>query len=241
MAAVILETLGLTRTFGGIRANIGIDFRLMQGQVVAVIGPNGAGKSTFVGMVCGRIPVTSGRILFKGQDITDLPAHRRMGLGMAYSFQISSLFGGLSVAENVALALRARQRQPEATIQTRARAVLAQVGLDDQADRVAGALSHGHQRVLEIAMGMAQEPELFILDEPTQGLTGSEVRRFIGLIESLSRETTILLIEHNMDVVMQTAQQITVLDAGAVLASGTPAEIQANPAVQSAYLGGVDA
>lgn len=238
MAAVtILSTIGLTKAYGGVVANRNIDFALPAGQIMALIGPNGAGKSTFVGMVCGRIPATAGKVFFDGQDISTLPAHRRIGLGMAYTFQITSIFAGLSIHENVALAVRRRLGGAQAQVDRKVGHVLERVGLSDRADQRAGDLSYGHQRILEIAMGLAQEPRLFILDEPTQGLAETEIEDFILLVKSLAGEATILLIEHNMDVVMKTADAITVFNAGMILAEGTPAEIRDNEAVQAAYLG----
>ncbi len=238
MASVtILETQGLSKSFGGLQANTDIDFKLQEGLITALIGPNGAGKTTFVGMLCGRIPATSGRVFFNGQDISALPAHQRIRLGIAYTFQITSIFPGLSVARNVELSLRRAQKLKTKEIGAAVQKVLAQVNLSDRADQVAKDLSYGHQRILEIAMGLAQDPKLFILDEPTQGLSESEVEEFIALIKSLAGETTILLIEHNMDVVMKSADHIAVLNFGELLAEGTPADIRENKSVQSAYLG----
>ena len=238
MAAVnLLETKGLSKNFGGLKANTDIDFRLEQGQIMALIGPNGAGKSTFVGMLCGRIPATSGQVRFRGEDISNLPAHERIGLGIAYTFQITSVFSSLPVHENVALAARRGGPRSEAEVARRVAAVLRRVGLEGRTDQMAGDLSYGHQRVLEIAMGLAQEPALFILDEPTQGLSESEITEFVRLIKTLAGKTTILLIEHNMDVVMRTAERITVMNSGEILACGTPAQVRENAAVQAAYLG----
>ncbi len=238
MAAVtLLTTRGLSRNFGGLKAVDNVDFALPEGEVRALIGPNGAGKSTFVGLLCGRIPASAGSVQFDGQDVTSLPAHRRIALGMAYTFQITSIFARLSLHENVALAVRRTAGGDRQTVETRVEAALDRVGLADRARQVAGDLAYGHQRLLEIAMGLGQEPRLLILDEPTQGLAESEVADFKALIRSLAGERTILLIEHNMDVVMDTADRITVLNFGAVLAEGTPAEIRADTAVQSAYLG----
>ncbi len=232
----LLETEGLSRHFEGLHAVENVDFALEPGEIRALIGPNGAGKTTFVSLLCGRIAPTAGRVRFDGRDITDLPAHRRILLGMAYTFQITSIFPGLPVLENVALA--ARRRLPDTDgAETEALAALGRVGLDDRADQEAGDLSYGHQRLLEIAMGLVQKPRLLILDEPTQGLADGEIEAFKALIRELRAETTILLIEHNMPVVMETATRVTVLDAGAVLAEGTPAEIRADRAVQAAYLG----
>lgn len=228
---ILLETHKLTKDFGGLRANDSVDFSLEQGQIHALIGPNGAGKSTFVGMVSGRIPASSGTVQFNGQDVTKVPAHKRMQAGMAYTFQITAIYARLTLAQNVALALRSPDRA--AILQA-----LDHVGLGDRADQTAGDLSYGHQRLLEIAMGVAQSPKLLILDEPTQGLAEAEIADFQTLIRSLAGETTILLIEHNMSVVMALAEAITVLDQGRVLARGTPDEIRANGAVQEAYLGG---
>jgi len=227
---ILLETKGLTRVYGGLTAVDGVDFALPKGEVHALIGPNGAGKSTFVGMISGRIPASSGEVWFDGQNVTPLPAHARIRRGMAYTFQITAVYARLSLADNLALALRSRDRGA-------ALAALDRVGLADRADQMTGDLAYGHQRLLEIAMGVAQKPRLLILDEPTQGLAESEIEGFNALIRELAGETTILLIEHNMNVVMALADRITVLEMGRILASGTPAEIHANRAVQDAYLG----
>lgn len=237
MAAVILRTKGLTKEYGGVTANSDVDFDLQTGKITALIGPNGAGKSTFVGMISGRIASTRGDVTFDGQMINHLPAHKRIALGIAYTFQITSIFAGLSLDENVALAVRRRLGNNRGAVQAKVGEVLERVGLSDRAHQLAGDQSYGHQRLLEIAMGLAQEPRLFILDEPTQGLAETEVEQFIALIKSLAGQTTILLIEHNMDVVMKAADYITVLDHGEVLANGTPDEIRANADVQAAYLG----
>lgn len=238
MAALsLLTTKALSRNFGGLWAVHNVDFDLPEGQVRALIGPNGAGKSTFVGLLCGRIPASSGTVQFDGQDVTALPAHKRIALGMAYTFQITSIFAKLSLWENVALAVRRKHHGNAAAVQAGVDAALARVGLVDRAGQVAGDLSYGHQRLLEIAMGLGQQPRLLILDEPTQGLAESEVDEFKQLIRSLAGETTVLLIEHNMDVVMDTADMITVLNFGEVLAEESPETIRANKAVQAAYLG----
>lgn len=242
MASVnILETVGLTKRYAGIKANTDVDFVLARGKVTALIGPNGAGKSTFVGMLSGRTPATSGNVFFEGRNINALPAHKRIQLGIAYTFQITSVFAGLSLRENVALAARRSIGKDRGALDAKVDEVLMRVGLQDRADQIAGDLSYGHQRVLEIAMGLAQSPKVFILDEPTQGLSDGEVQDFVALINTLAGETTVLLIEHNMNVVMQTADFITVLDRGTVLAEGTPAQVRADRRVQAAYLGTVDA
>lgn len=238
MATVnVLEAQGLTKIYGGVEANVDIDFQLIQGKITALIGPNGAGKSTFVGMLSGRTLPTRGTVSFEEQDISKLPAHKRMQLGMAYTFQITSIFPGLSVYANVELASGLKLAGDKQAHAAKTRAVLDRIGLADRSEQIAGDLSYGHQRVLEIAMGLAQDPKVFILDEPTQGLSETEVDEFVALMKSLAGETTILLIEHNMRVVTETADHVTVLDQGRLLASGTPAEIHENAAVQAAYLG----
>ncbi|MFY9237747.1 MAG: ABC transporter ATP-binding protein [Roseovarius sp.] len=229
---MILSTRGLTKSFDGLKAVTDVDFDLPQGEVRALIGPNGAGKTTLVSMICGRITPSAGSISFDGRDITTLPAHKRIGRGMAYTFQITSVFPRLDARENVALAAR-RGGKGDAAVE----AALARVGLEGRADQEAGDLSYGHQRLLEIAMGLVQEPRLLILDEPTQGLAEAEIDGFKTLIRELAGDTTILLIEHNMSVVMELAEQVTVLNFGEILAEGTPAEIHENAAVQAAYLG----
>jgi branched-chain amino acid transport system ATP-binding protein len=235
MAAVILQARGLTRHFGGLRAVDDVDFDLHEGEIHALIGPNGAGKTTFVSLLSGRIPAQAGQILLGGQDITRLPAHARVRAGIAYTFQITSVYPRLSVFDNVALAVQQTgSRDLAADVAT----ALARVNLADRGDQLAGTLSYGHQRLLELAMGLALKPRVLILDEPTQGLASGEIAGFKALVRSVVPGTTVLLIEHNMDVVMDLADRVTVLTFGKRLASGTPAEIRANPAVQDAYLGG---
>lgn len=232
--AALIETRGLTLHFGGLKAVDGVDFALQSGEIHALIGPNGAGKTTFVSLLSGRRMAQSGTILLDGEDITRLPAHARVRKGIAYTFQITSIFPRLTVFDNVALAV---QSQGARDLLDRTRAALARVGLEGLEAQEAQALSYGHQRLLELAMGLALNPRVLILDEPTQGLAASEIDSFIRLVESLVPETTVLLIEHNMAVVMDLATRITVLNFGQVLASGTPSEIRADPAVQEAYLG----
>ncbi|MDO9639158.1 MAG: ABC transporter ATP-binding protein [Pseudotabrizicola sp.] len=234
MVAVIKAT-GLTRHFGGLRAVDGVDFTLEQGEIHGLIGPNGAGKTTFVSLLSGRIPVQSGAITLNGEDITRLPAHLRVRKGVAYTFQITSVYPRLSVFDNVALAA---QSQGTADVAAEVAQALSRVGMTGLDQSLAGTLSYGHQRLLEVAMGLALRPLVLILDEPTQGLASGEIDGFKALIRSLVPQTTILLIEHNMDVVMDLADRITVLNFGQVLAVGTPNAIRANTAVQDAYLGG---
>jgi branched-chain amino acid transport system ATP-binding protein len=239
LAAVtrLLATSGLSRRFGGIRAVDDVDFSLSAGEIRAIIGPNGAGKTTFVSLVCGRIHPSAGRIVFDGRDITSLPPHRRVRLGIAYTFQITSVFSNLTAWDNVALPLQRTSGTRGAALGEAVTETLARVGLAGRERTPAGNLSYGHQRLLEVAMGLALRPRLLILDEPTQGLSDSEIGGFVDLVRDIARTATILLIEHNMDVVMQLAGRITVLEAGRILAEGSPGEIRADPAVQRAYLG----
>lgn len=228
--SALLKTRHLSRSFGGLKAVEDVDFSLAAGEVRAVIGPNGAGKTTFVSLISGRLAPSSGTVVFAGEDVTALPAFRRVQRGIAYTFQITSIYGNLTAEENVALAAH----QPGARA---SHAILDRVGLGARAGQRAGTLSYGHQRLLEVAMGLALRPKLLILDEPTQGLSDAEIEGFIALVREVAREATVLLIEHNMPVVMELAHRITVLDRGRILAEGSPAEIRANAAVQSAYLG----
>lgn len=229
----LLSARGLVRDFGGLRAVDHVDFDLPPGEIRAVIGPNGAGKTTFVSLLSGRVAPSAGRVTFDGRDVTRLPAHARVRLGIAYTFQITSVFARLSLYDNVALAAQRRGGDVDAATM----AALARVGLAGRAREIAVAQSYGHQRLLEVAMGLALVPRLLILDEPTQGLTDGEITAFVDLVRGLAGETTILLIEHNMDVVMALAERITVMDRGAVLAEGPPEAIRDDKAVQEAYLG----
>jgi branched-chain amino acid transport system ATP-binding protein len=233
----LLSTRGLTRRFAGLVAVARVDFDLAPGEIRALIGPNGAGKTTFVSMLIGRLPPSEGRIDFAGEDVTALPAHARVRRGMAYTFQITSVFARLPVAENVALAARRALGRDAKAVGAVVADRLAQVGLAGYGGQLAGDLAYGHQRLLEIAMGLAQGPRLLILDEPTQGLSDGEVAEFRTLIRSLVPKTTILLIEHNMRVVMELADRVTVMASGGILAEGTPAEMRADARVQTAYLG----
>ncbi len=238
----LMTTKGLSRHFGGLRAVDDVDFALMPGEIRAVIGPNGAGKTTFVSLLCGRIEPTAGMIVFDGSDITNLPAHKRVRLGIAYTFQITSIFANLSAYENVALPVQRTLTDGRSKGQVHAGIIeaLERVGLTDRADIPAGQLAYGHQRLLEVAMGLALKPRLLVLDEPTQGLADSEIENFTELVREIARDATVLIIEHNMPVVMELADRITVFEAGRILAEGTPEAIRANAAVQRAYLGGGD-
>ena len=235
----LLTTKGLSRNFGGLRAVDDVDFTLMPGEIRAVIGPNGAGKTTFVSLVSGRVQPSSGTIVFDGADITGLPAYARVRLGIAYTFQITSVFANLTAYDNVALPVQRTltDGRSKGAVHAGVMAALERTGLADRAHMLAGQLSYGHQRLLEVAMGLALKPRLLILDEPTQGLSDSEIDNFIALVREIAKSATVLLIEHNMPVVMQLADRITVFNAGKILAEGTPEAIRENAEVQDAYLG----
>jgi len=235
----LLTTKGLSRSYGGLKAVDKVDFALMPGEIRAIIGPNGAGKTTFVSLVCGRVEPSAGTIVFDGSDITALPAHQRVRRGIAYTFQITSVFANLTAYDNVALPVQRTlaDGRGHGAVHAAVMAALARVGLAGRENMVAGTLSYGHQRLLEVAMGLALRPRLLILDEPTQGLSDSEIDNFVALVREIARDATILLIEHNMPVVMQLADRITVMNAGRILAEGTPEQIRANADVQQAYLG----
>jgi branched-chain amino acid transport system ATP-binding protein len=235
----LLVTTDLCRSFGGLKAVDGVDFALDAGEIRAIIGPNGAGKTTFVSLVCGRIEPTSGTIRFDGEDITGLPPHRRVRRGIAYTFQITSVFANLTAYDNVALSVQRTlaDGRGRGAVHDGVMEALARTGLAGRQDVVAGHLSYGHQRLLEVAMGLALKPRLLILDEPTQGLSDGEIESFVALVREIAGTATVLLIEHNMEVVMQLAHRITVMEAGRILAEGSPQEIRASDAVQRAYLG----
>ena len=235
----LLTTKGLSRHFGGLRAVDGVDFALMPGEIRAIIGPNGAGKTTFVSLLSGRIRPSSGMVVFDGADITTMPAYKRVRLGVAYTFQITSVFANLTAFDNVALPVQRTltDGRTKGQVRTGVMAALERTGLADRAGTPAGQLSYGHQRLLEVAMGLALKPRLLILDEPTQGLADSEIDNFITLVREIAKDATVLLIEHNMPVVMQLADRITVFNSGKILAEGTPEQIRANTEVQDAYLG----
>jgi branched-chain amino acid transport system ATP-binding protein len=235
----LLTTRNLAKNYGGLHAVDGVDFAIVPGEIRAVIGPNGAGKTTFVSLICGRVPPSSGQIVFDGNDITDLPAHDRVRRGIAYTFQITSVFSNLTAYDNVALPVQRTltDGRSKGRLHAGVMSALERTGLAARADTIAGALSYGHQRLLEVAMGLALKPRLLILDEPTQGLSDGEIAGFMDLVREIARDATVLLIEHNMQVVMGLADRITVMNAGKILAEGTPEQIRANAEVQRAYLG----
>jgi len=245
---MVLEVRNVTKRFGSLVAVRDVSLHVKKGELRAVIGPNGAGKTTFFNTISGFFRPTAGHIIFDGRDITEVPAHKRVALGMARTFQITEIFPELTVFENVQIGAEAAAGYYGRTwiggseskdIRTRVEHTLGLVGLQDKMNRLVGELSHGDQRAAEIAMALAVRPHLLLLDEPTAGMGDQETYEITHLIRRLhqNHNFTIVLIEHDMRVVFNLADRITVLDQGAVLAEGTPAEIAANNAVQAAYLG----
>ena len=231
---ILLYTENISKNFQGIKAVNNVNFKINKNEIRALIGPNGAGKTTFVSLLCGRIKASKGKVVFGGKDISNFPVYKRISNGIGYTFQITSIFFNLTVYENVALAINKDNSNEKINTVSE---VLTKVGLLDRINQRSGDLSYGHQRLLELAMGMAQKPKLLILDEPTQGLSDSEIENFKKLIKDISSSTTILLIEHNMDVVMSIADNISVLHFGEIIAEGDKKTIQNDSIVQKAYLG----
>jgi branched-chain amino acid transport system ATP-binding protein len=236
----------LVRRFGGIVATDNLSLDVTKGELHAIIGPNGAGKTTLISQLTGQLSPSAGTIHFAGRDVTNLPAWRRSALGLARSFQITSLLPDFTAADNVALAAQAHDghsfyfwanARKEKQLREAALAALARVGLERRADVVVSKLSHGEQRELELAVALATRPQLLLLDEPMAGLGSTESARMVKLLQELRREVTIVLVEHDMDAVFALADRITVLVYGRVIASGLPAEIRGNEEVKRAYLG----
>jgi len=246
LAEPLLRVDNLVRRFGGITATDNLSLEVAEGELHAIIGPNGAGKTTLITQLTGQLQPNSGSIHFGGRNITGLPAWRRSRLGLARSFQITSLLPDFTAADNVALAAQAHDghsfyfwanARKEQGLRETARAALARVGLEHRADVTVSKLSHGEQRELELAVALATKPQLLLLDEPMAGLGVSESARMVELLKALRREVTIVLVEHDMEAVFALADRITVLVYGRVIASGLPADIKSNDEVKRAYLG----
>jgi branched-chain amino acid transport system ATP-binding protein len=241
----LLRTERLTRAFGSLVAVDRVDITVRRGELRSIIGPNGAGKTTFFRLIAGEMRPTGGRIWFDGRDITGLPQHRVARLGIAKSYQITNVFPRLSVLENVRVAAQGPGRAFDVwsradrltDVRRRARALLDRVGLGAKADQPAAHLSHGEKRHLELAIALASDPLLLLLDEPTAGMSPEETDETMRLIRELAEGRTVILVEHKMKVVMKISDRITVLHQGQVLAEGTPDEIRANSVVQQTYLG----
>ena len=246
MAEPLLSVRRLSKRFGGLVATDGVDLDVAEGETLAVIGPNGAGKTTLIAQLSGDLAPDGGAIRFGGEDITSLPAPARSHRGLARSFQITSIFKEFTALDNVALAVQAHAghsfrfwspARAERALRDPARAVLEQVGLGTRADVVAGTLAHGEQRQLEIAMALASRPRLLLLDEPVAGMGVDESQRMVRLLRTLRARHTIVLVEHDMDVVFALADRISVMVYGRVIASGAPETIRADAEVRRAYLG----
>jgi branched-chain amino acid transport system ATP-binding protein len=246
MTDSLLRVQDLGKSFGGLMVCDTVRFDVMPGELHALIGPNGAGKTTLLNLITGLLPSDKGALFFKGQDITDLPVARRIRCGMARSFQITSIFLGFSVQENIELAVQAvggssyrfwKRAAGCRELYEPARAVIKQVGLSSRADITAVRLAHGEQRLLEIGMALASSPELLLLDEPMAGLGPGSCQNLAAMIRELKGNVTILLVEHDMEAVFSLADRITVLDQGRVVATGTPEQIRKNSVVQEIYLG----
>jgi branched-chain amino acid transport system ATP-binding protein len=242
----MLSIRGLAKRFGGVAASDGLDLDLRAGEVHAIIGPNGAGKSTLIHQISGMLVPDAGAIVFEGRDITRLPMHRRVALGIARSFQVTSIFPKLTVLDNLALAVQARSGSSfgfwrpateELRLFDEGRVLAARVALSSRLDRPAGELSHGEQRRLEAALALATGARLLLLDEPMAGMDLDESASLIELLRELRERATLLLVEHDMEAVFQLADRISVLVQGRVVATGTPEEIRANETVRRAYLG----
>jgi branched-chain amino acid transport system ATP-binding protein len=242
----MLEVRGLVKNFGALRATDGIDFDVAAGETHAVIGPNGAGKTTFISQLAGNLKPDAGTVRFDGADITGFGAPRRASMGLARSFQITSVYPEFSALDNVALAVQARSghsfhfwrpARRDVTLIEPAEKVLDEVGLLKRKDVLAANLAHGEQRQLEVAMALATGPRLLLLDEPMAGMGIEESQRMIALLQKLKQQKTIILVEHDMDAVFRLADRISVLVYGRVIATGTPEAIRANAEVRAAYLG----
>lgn len=246
----ILHTDGLTKTFGELIAVESVDIGIERGEFRSVIGPNGAGKTTLFDLVSGALSPTDGAIYFDGEEITDLDPHERVHRGLARSFQLTTVFNGLTVRENVRLAaqsvtlegMRGHERlladkNGFGEINSQTQDVLARIGLADLADEQASTLAYGDRRRLEIGLVLATAPEVVLLDEPTAGMSSEETNETITLIERVLSDKSLVLVEHDVELVMEISDRITVLHQGRMLAEGTPSDIAANDAVQEAYLG----
>ena len=246
MADPLLRVENLTRRFGGLVATDNLSLEVVPGELHAIIGPNGAGKTTLISQLTGQLMPNSGAVHFAGQDITGLPPYRRSGLGLARSFQITSLLHDFTAADNVALAAQAHaghsfrfwaNARKEAALREAAHAALARVGLAKRADVPVSELSHGEQRELELAVALATKPQLLLLDEPMAGLGITESQRMVALLKELRKEVTVVLVEHDMEAVFALADRISVLVYGRLIACGKPDEIRNNEEVKRAYLG----
>ena len=245
----ILEAVGISKHFGGLMANNDVSFAVEEGRITSIIGPNGAGKTTLFNLLTGMYKPDSGKVLFDGRDISGWPIHKIVNLGIVRSFQVLNIFNEISPAENIRLAVQSRKKKGLNFFRSAAafddinqetNEVLAEIGLIAVKDLPTKNLSYGDKRVLEIGIAMASRPKLLLMDEPTSGLPTSETERIKKFIKKISAQLTVLVIEHDMDIVLTVSDTIIVLHQGSVIAQGAPEEIKANDEVQEAYLGGID-
>ncbi|HSW07397.1 ABC transporter ATP-binding protein [Aquabacterium sp.] len=246
MSDVVLETFGLVKRFGGITATNNVSMKITRGARHALIGPNGAGKTTLINQLTGVLPPSEGRVVLRGQDITELTPHKRVGLGLVRTFQINQLFGSLTPLQSLALAVASRldaarrwwrPMGSDSAIASECEQLLAQFHLTEHADRPTRELPYGKRRLLEIALAVAQRPSVLLLDEPAAGVPAAERRDILDTVAALPDDVSVVLIEHDMDLVFSFAKRMTVLVNGTVLTEGTPEEIAADPQVRAVYLG----
>ena len=246
---IALACQGLTKQFGGLRAINDVNLQVAQGERRAIIGPNGAGKTTFFGLISGLFPATAGSVSILGQDISQSTSYERTALGLGRTFQITNLFPTMTVIENLVIAVMGLKNMKfsmfkplttYANLYDQGRAMLGKMGLSDQQDEIIKNLSYGEQRQIEIAMALVSNPKVLLLDEPTAGLSSADSDAIVKLINNLDPTITILIIEHNMDVALEVASYISVLNQGAVFAEGSNSDIRNNPSVQEIYFGTED-
>jgi len=242
----ILETQNLCKFFGALAATNNVNFSVARGEIKALIGPNGAGKSTFFNLVTGILSPSSGQIVFKGRDITSLRPDQVSHIGIARSYQITNIFPNLTTFENIRLSVQSRSRRQSMftpvsrlnDVTERAEVIIGLMGLEGRRDALAANLSHGEQRRVEIGISLATSPELLLLDEPTAGMSPGETEEMVGLVRKIAKDLTVVIVEHDMKVVMELAQSISVLHYGEIIADGTPDEVCNNQQVLEVYLGG---
>ncbi|MDJ0834210.1 MAG: ABC transporter ATP-binding protein [Gammaproteobacteria bacterium] len=246
MSEIVLHTDKLCKSYAGLRANHNLDLQLLRGEIHALIGPNGAGKSTAIAQLSGELAPSSGRIFFNERDMTSLPVHKRARMGIARSFQVSSVFDEMTILQNLALAVQAHHGHSfrfwsninrHRSFNQQAHALAEQFGLEQLQDVLAGELGHGEKRQLEVAMTLAGDPQVLLLDEPMAGIGPGGSKNLTRLLDGLRGRYSILLVEHDMDAVFSLADRISVLVYGEIIATGSVQEIRDNPAVQQAYLG----
>lgn len=238
MTGMILETRNLSKFFGGLRAVDDVSLGFEEESITAIIGPNGAGKTTFINLCTGLLKPNAGRIIFNGEDITNFPPHKRVLIGISRTFQITNIFPGLTVAQNIRIPLLSRGEEGVKELEE----LVKIFEFEDIRNTLASEISHGDQRLLEMAMAIATKPRILFLDEPTAGVNPAEKHRILDIVMKLkeTEKLTIVIVEHDMDVVFKIAERVVVMNRGKILADGTPEEIKDNNAVREVYLKGVE-